>query len=573
MKIDWTQTLLGQGLDDPETGGGALLRAAKIGRLAGAFSALLLFASAMILAASRGIEASLPLIAGSAGLLVLMLGGLMLMQHLAGAGRLVATALPLLFPFMAGYLGLSPVAAKLFWLLLLLDLGLACSDARGLPAPARFKREIMVLLLFALFGMLAAFAGIVAGAGRPDFVAGALLFAAGLPRLAATLALLMGLTDAAALRLQADEARPEAQQEAPAILAHLLEAAKGIVLIVDAASEIDAKATRHALSQPDPAPSDGQVPPACFTDRVLIADRPRILHALSQAIHAKRAIADCPVRLLRPGSARLRETPLRYDPYRVFVTPLRPGRALLLAFPETEIPLPAPIEAGPPGEGAIDPALLARALHDAVSPFNAGLGYLELLGDASLAPTDPAMGRSHAREARRAMIEAHRNTLLLGRWLKLGQRARAAQPQPIAFAELLQDALRAFQLLHPAGGAETEIVNVGVIGQVLVDAEAARFALLVFLRRATRLQIEGGAFRLHLTQAGQDIQLSFEAPPDAGRGTTEDGLQTALETAASRFLAGKLAWEASEGLHLRFFGLAESRAAWKSPLSQERIAS
>jgi hypothetical protein len=171
-------------------------------------------------------------------------------------------------------------------------------------------------------------------------------------------------------------------------------------------------------------------------------------------------------------------------------------------------------------------------MHDAVAPFNASLGYLELIADPKLAPRDLASYRHYAGEARGAMLEAHRNTALMGRWLKLLAGPAAPVRERVEMVRLAQDALR-FILAAEGGEGAVSLTGEPAEAPAELPADAARFAIGVMLRGALQ-DHPGAALEMSVATIGADVQVVLRRA-DGGSlaGGREDMFQMALEQAAT----------------------------------------
>ena len=518
MQIDWTQTLLGSDAEMTADEAGlrdGSLRAQSIilaGRMAGMLGAVLLLATTVALTpvalfGGKGLEA----LTAMAGVLVLQVVGF------ASVRRYQREALPLL------------AAGGFVQLLLMIGL--------GAPLPGVCAAFLVIGGEFAALWLLACRAqprmagyalilGLCAAATGlfilfPQVASAALLGAMAIPAMA-----MLPLVMAEAARKPSSPVQPEV---IPGLIDIVLSALPGQVLVVDTVGTVEPLQTPSRFAQTLRAASR---PMTSLTEALLVVDRPLVLQALSRAIHDRVASDAVPVRLMDQSQDCLSPA---YLPHRMAIRPLPglEGRALVLITPDAGQAEPAPLSA------KVDQALIQRAMHDAISPFNAGLGYLELMSDPKLAPRDLASFRHYATEARGAMVEAHRNTALMGRWLKLVTGAAVPMPERLDLTKLAGDAVR---MLSSADEQSAPVHVDAPEGGVMVDmpADAARFALGTLLRSLVRLPQAKGGIRLSIRASGTDVLLvarltSGERVEQAG----EDVFQLALEQAAMRLLPAR----------------------------------
>jgi hypothetical protein len=276
-----------------------------------------------------------------------------------------------------------------------------------------------------------------------------------------------------------------------------------------------------------------------LVDATLVVDRPQLLQALTKAIHDRVPTRGLTLRLRNLDSVQA--APL-FVARQVSVLPLdeMPHHALIMV---SNVPAAAPPMRNEEAASLLaraDSALVQRALHDATAPFNASLGYLELMSDPALAPRDLASMRHYAGEARSALIEAHRNTILMGRWLKLISGASSRQPERQDLVKLAVDAARLVGLAdqapvmliwdHPPGGVPVELVP-----------DAARFALAALLRPLAMDARAGASLRVSLRASGADLLVVARLSEAAGHAKPpgEDMFQMALDQAVARVLPAR----------------------------------
>ncbi len=511
MRIDWTQTLLGQdgriasAAARNESAESRALSIALAGRMAGLLGAVVFLALLVVLAPLK------PELGWRAGDLV-ALSGLLVLQ-VVGFALLRRGPEPALTLF-------APMALLKVLLVAGLEAPLASILCAALVAGAEY---LGTRLLFAannrnarhIFaaGLGAAVTGLIFSASQGPLVL--MLIGMAVPMLT-----MLALAPANSPLLDSVEPAPRgmALSEAP------FPDHKGLVLAVDSTGALatDLETGRFAWLA-----AAASWPYPSVIDALLVIDRPALLQALSRAIHQGEATPKLTLRLRQDavaGGGRFMDRELSVAP-----APGMPGLALVALGCDVEEAPVAP-EAEP--RVSTDPALVQRAMHDAVSPFNASLGYLELIADPKLAPRDLASYRHYAAEARVAMLEAHRNTALMGRWLKLLTGPAAPAREQVDVVRLAQDAVR---FVLAAEGGETRVTVLGEPGDAPAElpGDAARFAIGVLLRAALQDQ-PGQKLDLSVTQTGADLRVIISrADGGALGGGQEDMLQMALEQAAT----------------------------------------
>lgn len=555
MRIDWTQTLLGQdgrlasAASRSESAESRALSIALAGRMAGLLGAVVFLALLVVLAPLKpelGWHAG-DLVALS-GLLVLQVVGFALLRR--GPQPALAFLAPMALINVLLVVGLStPTGAIL------------CA---GLMAGADYLGTRLLLAgnnrnarrVFAA-GLGATVAGLIFSASHGPLVL--MLISMAVPMLT-----MLALAPASSPLLDALEPAPRGMvlSEAP------FPDHDGLVLAVDSTGTL---ATELETSRFAWLAAAASWPYPSVIDALLVIDRPALLQALSRAIHQGEATPKLTLRLRQDasfGGGRFTERNLSVAPALGL-----PGLALVaLGRDAAEVPAAPEAES----QTATDPALVQRAMHDAVSPFNASLGYLELIADPKLAPRDLASYRHYAEEARAAMLEAHRNTALMGRWLKLLTGPAAPRRERVDVVRLAQDAAR---FVLAAEGCEGRVTVLGEAGDAPAElpADAARFAIGVLLRAALQDQ-PGQKLELAVSQIGSDLRIVV-ARADGGSlgGGHEDMLQMALEQAAAG--ACRAIFRVEDGQRrITFRGVATaarptSRREQPAPVAPGRLAS
>jgi hypothetical protein len=520
MAIDWTKTLMGQdGHFASGEGREHALSVLMAGRMAGLLGAVFLIVSSIALlpwslGGSLALDGSMIL----SILLIVQVIGFAALQKFRAAGWRTVAALSILEFLMVKAAGAQGYA-------LLAAAAILAGDRLALMLVAKARSRWLAVGALAL-GLTAGLGGVFSALVRPDVAA--LLVALAIPSLT-----MLPLLIAQGNR-RAQSGALARRREAAIREKALMELALPL-MVVDQSGQFepigaDADFETHLLR----APVEGSL-----ADATLVIDRPQLLQALSKAIHDR-----VPTRGL---SLRLRDLdPVQVAPLfiarQVSVLPLdeMPHHALVMV---SEAPAAQPTirseEAGALLARA-DSALIQRALHDATAPFNASLGYLELMSDPALAPRDLASMRHYAGEARNALIEAHRNTNLMGRWLKLISGASSRQPERQDLVKLAHDAAR---LLGLADQAAVTLVWDSPAGGIPVEMapDAARFALAVLLRPLAMDAATGASLRISLRASGADLLMVARLSEAAGHAKPpgEDMFQMALDQAAARALPAR----------------------------------
>ena len=136
--------------------------------------------------------------------------------------------------------------------------------------------------------------------------------------------------------------------------------------------------------------------------------------------------------------------------------------------------------------------LLANVSHELRTPLNAILGFAEILGDAELAPRDPAKQREYAK-----IIHASADHLLSMVNLILDTSKIAAGtfrilPEPFALEPLIADCCDMVRLKAEAGGVTLERAPINDLGEIVADKRACRQILLNLLSNAVKFTDRGG---------------------------------------------------------------------------------
>ena len=165
--------------------------------------------------------------------------------------------------------------------------------------------------------------------------------------------------------------------------------------------------------------------------------------------------------------------------------------------------------------------LLANVSHELRTPLNAILGFSEMLGDAELAPREPAKQREYAK-----IIYASADHLLSVVNLILDASKIAAGtfrilPEPFALAPLIADCCDMVRLKAEAGGVALEQTANQNVGELVADKRACRQILLNLIANAVKFTDRGGRVDVGAEALG-DMTLITVA--DSGVGIPAESL-------------------------------------------------
>lgn len=544
MRIDWAQTLIGssappQEPSAPRAGGPESGGIYEASRLAGVLAASTLVGLAIITMPARGATAALADILGLSGLLVAHVVGFSILGRFGV--RLAAMSALLAYPFAIAGGASVPVMIALA-LLLLLDVALSVTHAGA--------HRIAVIASFAVAGFVAAATLVFT---TPGWGGGMLLVAALAP---------IGTSAVLRLRKPVAEAKPQAGIELARLTALLNASTRGgdrQTMVTDIVGTLD----KSAASGFESRLVAEIFPEGSLVAATLIADRVLLLNALSRAIHAGETTDKIEIRLRREPVGAGYPVPPRYDAFACAVYPMPgvEGRAVVtLEAAAAQVSRDGAASATREVEtiGGPNATLLARGLHDCNAPFNAGLGFLEMIADPRLAPRDIATYRDFAAEAHKAISEAHRNSVLLGRWLRNAQAIREKDEAvaEIAPGRLVADAVRVLNLRDAVERGEIRLVEEGALPLARLSLVAARFAAEVLLRFA--FGHHGSV--VHAAQVGHDLVLTCRLAGSEPEEMRVDGFQQALEVAAEAF--GAVHFETGAGERRVIFTGAFAEAAF-----------
>lgn len=543
MRIDWTQTLIGSSAPPREpsahAGGSDGAGIYEASRLAGVLAASTMIGLAIITMPARGATAALADILGLSGLLVAHVVGFSILGRL-GVGLAAMTAL-LACPFaIAG--GASAPGMIALAILLLLDVALSATRAGA--------HRLAVMASIAVAGFVAA---ATLSFATPGWGGGMLILAALAP---------IGASAFLRLRKPVGGAKPQSEVELARLKALLNASTRGgarQTLVTDIVGALD-KGEDNGFGDRLAAEI---FPEGSLVAATLIADRVLLLNALSRAIHAGGTTDNITLRLRREPAGAGYPVPPRYDAFACAVHPMPgvEGRAVVtLEAAAAPVPNDAPGLAAREAEplGGPNATLLARGLHDCNAPFNAGLGFLEMIADPRLAPRDIATYRDFAAEAHKAISEAHRNSVLLGRWLRNAQAIREKDEAiaEIAPGRLVADAVRVLNLRDAVERGELRLVEDAGLPLARLPLVAARFATEALLRFA--FGHHGSVVRA--AQVGHDLVLTCRLAAGESEDMRADGFQQALEAAAEAF--GAVRFGTGEGERRAVFAGAFAEAVF-----------
>lgn len=543
MRIDWAQTLIGSSISANDGSAGHVgettaperaavaLGALSGARLVGVLATMAFVGLAIAALPLRGSTTTFSDILALSGLLVANVLGFLVLGRYGSRGIVLSAGVGLLALPFAIAAGVSvPIIAALA-LLVILD--------GAMMLMTRWSRRIGPVAL--AIGACFALAGIL-GFSEPRFGDAVLLAAALGPIAAMALTRIDDPLVSASRRSEAETARLSA------LLSVMMPDAERQPFVTDIVGTIDwgneAGFRQHLVAE--------LFPEGSIVSATLIADRVILLQALSHAVREGKSSESLSIRVRREPIGAGYPMPPRFEPFHCAIFPM-PGvadRAIVTLRPADE-DADNKIQNGHPASGQ-DTALLARALHDCTAPFNAGLGFLEMIADPRLAPRDVVTYRDFAAEAHKAISEAHRNSVLLGRWLRMQNMGAddAAQCVEMAPARLVSDALRALNLRDATERGEIRVDDHAPLPAARLPLDAARFGVEILLRYA----LSSAASTISLARAGSDLVVSCRIHDDKEHPARPDAFQLALEARAAAMGAGSFASAEVGERHLRIAG-------------------
>lgn len=526
MRIDWTQTLIGSPFG-PDVSAVPGVIAARMGAV---MAACLAMGAAIALAPLR--DATIPAeLLGLAGLLLGFSAGLIAASRFGFRGAALFGVLALPFLAVAG-------SSAVVMLGVLALVGFDLIAGRGLPR----RQALAVGFASAAILPLGGFAS--------GFAIGPILVL-----LTAWVPVVLQCRTAFVQEAEMPVSSPiDDAARLGAIVSALADGTRRLPLVTDIVGNID---PRNGFD----AHLAGELfPEGSLMEAVLIADRVSLLTALSAAIHKSEASGPLVLRLRRGPTGAGYPMPPRFSPVTASVHPVSAGegRAIVILDLSDEANVALPPEKSlverPDAQSQagghdlprhLPNEMIDRAIHDCAAPFNAGLGFLEMIADPRLAPRDIATYREFAAEAHEAITEAHRNTVLLAHWLRLETSGGPGEQRETTPVRLVHDAIRNLNLRD---ASEQGLVNVTVADDLpslrVMDIRAARFAVEVLVRFGHL----GPQCDLGVMRSGDDLVLDARRRGVAEPGV-EDALQRVLEIAAHR--PGSLEIEAPGEDHRR----------------------
>lgn len=516
MTIDWTQTLIGSSRNG-EAGLG-VPDAAPFVRLIGAGVACAGIGVALAVSPLRGSATSMADIVCLAGLMLANVLGYLAEARFGARGRafgILAAGIVALFASLAG-LGASVVAAIA-----------AITLAEASASLTRSRRLAIGAGFLAVTGAFAALA-IKPGAALP---------------IVASLVPVMLILSRHLLRAEpANEQSTGAEgTRLRALLAAARHETRREVHVTDIVGRID-----HAAGEgPVQAAQRDWNEDASLVEATLIADRVILLDALSRAIRGGASSRGLVLRVRREPAGAGYPSPPRFETVRIAVAPM-PGiddRAIVTVEPVAMSDDGA--EASP-----LDMRGIEQALHESVGPFNAGMGFLDMIADPLLAPRDIATYREFAAEAHTAIADAHRNSVLVGRLLliaRLGYQRAKIRVQP---ARLLADAVRAMHLRKAVETGAIRLACADDLPAIDVDPLIGRLALEAMLHYANGAE----RARIAISAEGSDLVVICHREGEADHATAPDALLAEIERVLA--MDGMIAFEADDdaGRRLRLRG-------------------
>lgn len=532
--LSWNDRLLrlqsvGSFLAFPEERGGASL---PIARILGAMVSILMLGTVLALLPLRGYAASMADLIACAGILlfnVMILAG---SQFLRGRGYELFAVISLLIAGCFSVLaGISYPVTACVAVLLVLDYLL--------------HRKTVNLIEIGLYGGVATSVFIFAlMQAWPASSASLMLFAIYIPVLA-------GLYSRTNQLYEQGRQRGENSALDSAFLTAALESNNQILLMVDRSGMIEAS-TLHLNEgaqkrQGEPAEYDPALlaPGLYLGDAILISDRVALFQAISDAIHKGITREDVLIRLREVMPEGGYTHPPCFIAHAMRVTAMKEisSRAIITLKPIEEA-------AAQPAQARPSLQISARAVHDFVSPFNASLGFLEILMDEKLAPKGEASSREFAQKAHQAVMAAFRNATLLAKAITVQDHAQnKPEGTKQMFSALLHDAMREMGMHSQAGGNAVHIECGSAGDRFVIEPDKLRFALQVMLTIGLNAAKEGD--KLALVAAADDeadcqIMLRISATA-RGALPLADGFEQVLEKMMMELTGGQFSRHQTHG--------------------------
>lgn len=437
-------------------------------------------AAPFVLLSPDSLRDGMPVLAAALGSNVI---GLLTLRAASSAGRvLLATVLGMLFLGLGLIAALSPTLPAIAAAALAIDSIVAPGTKRG----ARFAATGMAAFAAALLFM----PGFSAGPAQ-TVLAVALLPAAALTTLHLQMASLRRGTIAADDRAQAASSREQ------------------LMMVASDAAVFVAERSGHVVDTTERAPailgiSSEDVLGRGLVDRVLIADRPALLKAVSDAAIAGTA-SEITVRIAVAGMGATPEF-ARFGLH-VRAAAGAPGRAVIRiapAMPLADAPKPVVDRA----------ALFASLSHEVRTPMNAILGFSELLANPALAPRDPVKVGEYATIIQNSARESFAVTTALVDLLRIETMPFAAN-DAIDAEEMIRTSLSEVSARAPSGTIDVAIR--GALGTVMADQRALRMLLSALFDGLTTASGGRASIDCTLGQMGLRPTLDVLVTPHAGK--------------------------------------------------------
>jgi hypothetical protein len=512
--------------------------APRMVRLAGALLGMVLLAGTLALAPLFGLtQVTQPLFA-FAGLLLGNVAVIALERCLPARGDSPSPIALFPLSFILVFAASSGVSLGVFGVLVLL---VSCDLILHLAVQRQRALHLMELGMIAGASLVAALAGLVLA--WPDGAACLLIGGVYLP-------VLLGLLIQSSMVMRAEQGQGDTLIVQGAFLKAALHGQPATLAVVDRAGMIETATTGHGMQCANISPL--LAPGQCIADAVMVADRVPLFHAISEGIHTSRVTEGVLVRLREVMPAEGYKQPPRFFAHHVSIMPVEglAGRVMLSL-------IPAPDEDA--AEKPVAVHLSARAVHDFVSPFNAGLGFLEMLADPNLTPQDGAITRQYAAKAHEAVMRGYHNAILLARGIACADHQADGTPHtpPQPVGQVLRDAVQALARSDMAGN-RLILATKGLDSYALRNPDAVRLAIQIMLRSG-----------LHAAPAGESLIL--EARQDGGEGChillslekkgqwnwpQPDAFDASLDAIGANLCGGRYARHAQTGLILSLPGHA-----------------
>lgn len=359
---------------------------------------------------------------------------------------------------LGGWTGLSPATLAIAALTLVIE-ALAFPKAER-PAGVSVSIGLSTVLLVGAIIVTSSVAGPFQGA-----VAAMLLPLAAL----VTLAMQVNTLRCGMDRQSGIADRAVAREEA------MLSAADAAVVIVDRSGHVvDATDRARALFSSDPAALDGRG----LFERVLIADRPAFLKAVSDAAVGGHAHA---LNLRMAVSGKTQKASHDFAVFSLDIRPSTAGRGQDTNG-QASIRIAADVHASIAPLAVQDRGPLFAALsHEVRTPMNAILGFSEILASPTLCPREPAKIVEYAEIIHRSAQDSFAVTRAVVDLLRVESTPFDNAGDPVDAEEMLRAAIGQVLSREAEGAIKVTYRGEGVLTQLAADPRAVRmlFAALV----------------------------------------------------------------------------------------------